>query len=202
MNKNNEETPVKALSRERFLGLLYITELILLLLSLVIARLASGRYFPYGFSLSAENILLGLLAAVPVAVLILLATIGPISEMDLVARSMGKITTRLKQILGSSIQSLTAFDIVLPSAFAGIGEEIFFRGLLQSYVGVIGAAIVFGLLHALTPTYFVLATAIGLYFGYLYETTGNLLIPMVSHAAYDIFALYLLRLQFAQRRLE
>ena len=87
------------------------------------------------------------------------------------------------------------------SCAAGIAEELFFRGMIQSFAGLWWTALIFGLLHALTPAYFVIATAIGLYFGYLYEVTGNLLIPMVSHAAYDIFALYLLRLQFARRQL-
>ena len=193
MGDQRKEAYVAPLTRSRFLGSLYVTELALVVLSLSIARFVQGSFFPYGFRLTAENLLLGLLLAIPPALLVLSTTIGPISKIALVKSSMANITGRLKQVLGFSIQSLTAFDIVLLSAVAGFAEELFFRGLLQSFLGVTGAAIVFGLLHALTPAYFVMATAIGLYFGYLYEATGNLLLPMVSHAAYDVFALYLLQ---------
>ena len=200
MKSETEKIPAAPLSRARFLASLYLTELILVLLALVVTRLASRAWFPHGFQFTAEHLLLGLLAAMPVVVMILLATFGPISKISAIELSMEKITSRLQRMLGSTVASLTAVDIVLLSAAAGIGEELFFRGMLQSYIGVIAAAVVFGLLHALTPAYFVLATVIGIYFGLIYESTNNLLIPMVGHAAYDIFALYLLRWQFEQQR--
>lgn len=200
MGDQQKRVHARPLTRSRFLGSLYVTELVLVVLSLGIARFTDSNFFPYGFELTAEKLLLGLLSAIPLVLLVLMASTGPVSKIGLVKRAMDNITDRLRQVLGSSVQSLTAIDIVLLSAVAGFAEELFFRGLLQSHLGVIGAAIVFGLLHALTPTYFVMATVIGLYFGYLYEATGNLLIPMVSHAAYDIFALILLRSQFARRQ--
>lgn len=200
MNSETEKIPAAPLSRARFLASLYLTELVLVLLALIVTRLASRAWFPHGFRFTAENLLLGLLAAVPVAILILLATFGPISKIAIIEQSMEKITSRLRRILGSTVVSLTAVDIMLLSAAAGIGEELFFRGMLQSYIGVVAAAVVFGLLHALTPAYFVLATVIGIYFGFVYESTNNLLIPMVGHAVYDIFALHLMRWQFEQQR--
>ncbi len=199
MGDEQKRKHARPLTRSRFLGSLYVTELVLVVLSLGIARFSHSSFFPYGFMLTAEKLLLGLLLAIPLVLLVLMASTGPVSKVDLIKRAMDNITGRLKQVLGSSLQSLTAIDIVLMSTAAGFAEELFFRGLLQSHLGVIGAAIIFGLLHALTPAYFVMATAIGLYFGYLYEATGNLLIPMVSHAAYDIFALTLLQSQFARR---
>ncbi len=198
MQDENEKPRVKSLDRAHFLSSLYLTELILVVLALVITRLASGSWLPYGFNFTAENLLLGLLAAVPVALMILLASFGPISKTPVVEQAMNKITLRLKRLLGSTIPTLSAIDIVLLSIAAGIGEELFFRGMLQSYIGIFGAAMIFGLLHALTPAYFVLATAIGLYFGYLYESTNNLLIPMIGHAAYDVFAVYLLKWSFTR----
>jgi membrane protease YdiL (CAAX protease family) len=201
---DDQPTTPPPLTRKRFLGSLYLTELVLVLLSLGVARLVEGRYLPFAVQWSAEALLLGLLSAVPLALLILLASYGPVSRITLIEQAMNRITDRLRQVLGASIRSLTAVDIVLLSLAAGVAEELFFRGLLQSYIGVIGSALVFGLLHALTPAYFVMATAIGLYFGYLYEIGGNLLIPMAGHAMYDIFALYLLQWQFkkdTQKRL-
>jgi len=185
------------LSKRRFLWSLYLTELVLVLLSLIIARFSSGIYLPYNIRFDADGLLLGVAAAVPVALVILSMMSGPVSRLGWVQRPMDRILERLRPPFGLSIRSLGAADIVLLSLAAGIGEELFFRGMMQSFIGVWWAALVFGLLHALTPAYFILATGIGLYFGYLYEATGNLLVPMVSHATYDIFALVLLQRQFS-----
>lgn len=82
---------------------------------------------------------------------------------------------------------------------AGFGEEMLFRGILQyelvSRVGAspalaIGASsILFGALHAVTPMYAALATLASIYFGYLYTHAGNLAVPILCHALYDVGAL-------------
>jgi membrane protease YdiL (CAAX protease family) len=80
---------------------------------------------------------------------------------------------------------------------AGLGEEMLFRGVLQyellNRIGRVGAvgvsSVIFGLLHAVTPMYAFLATLASVYFGWLYLDTGNLVVPIVTHAVYDIGAL-------------
>jgi membrane protease YdiL (CAAX protease family) len=79
------------------------------------------------------------------------------------------------------------------SLLAGVGEELLFRGVIQGGLdGVIGnvpalvvASVVFGAMHALSRAYFLVATAMGFYLGWLYLATGNLLIPVVVHFLYD-----------------
>ncbi len=91
-------------------------------------------------------------------------------------------------------------EFALVSLMAGLGEEMFFRGLIQQaivehaspWLGVAIASLVFGLLHALSLTYAALAAAIGAYFGILTLATGNLIAAIVAHAAYDFFALWYL----------
>jgi membrane protease YdiL (CAAX protease family) len=99
---------------------------------------------------------------------------------------------------------LTVSHLALLSILAGVGEELMFRGLLQGglapYLGDAGALVAasaaFGLCHALTRTYAVLATLIGLWLGGLWLLADNLLAPMITHALYDFLALiYLLRLR-------
>lgn len=101
---------------------------------------------------------------------------------------------------GSSTLELFAL-----SAAAGVGEELLFRGVAQDgiaqyvggqsamLVGLIGASLLFGLAHAVSPAYAILAFGMGLYLGALYEFTGNLVAPIVAHAAYDFAAFLLLR---------
>ena len=83
---------------------------------------------------------------------------------------------------------------------AGVGEELLFRGVVQSkLIGLLNddtlaltiSSVIFGVLHAVTPLYAGLATIAGFYFGWIYNISdGNLLVPMVTHAVYDIAALY------------
>jgi membrane protease YdiL (CAAX protease family) len=50
-------------------------------------------------------------------------------------------------------------------------------------------------LHALTPTYALLAVLAGAYLGGVWLLSGNLLVVIVAHGIYDFVALlYLLRL--------
>jgi len=88
-------------------------------------------------------------------------------------------------------------DLAGIALLAGLGEEMLFRGVLQDsfarwmplWVAIVMAAVLFGVLHAVTPTYAVLATVVGAYLGGLYLWTGNLLAAIVAHAVYDFVAL-------------
>ena len=91
----------------------------------------------------------------------------------------------------------TLLDMVLISVLAGLGEEVLFRGFMQTTLaGVIGlwaavvlTGIVFGLAHFITITYAVYATVIGVYLGLLLITFDNLLVPVLAHGVYDFLAL-------------
>lgn len=89
------------------------------------------------------------------------------------------------------------FVSILLGAAAGWGEEWLFRGVFQtvlsdkfsSNIALAISGIVFGLLHAVTPVYALLAGAASVFFGYLYNISGNLAVPMICHAVYDVGAL-------------
>jgi membrane protease YdiL (CAAX protease family) len=76
---------------------------------------------------------------------------------------------------------------------AGLAEELLFRGVIQAKWGIIAASILFGVLHAVTPAYVILATVIGFYIGLLYHCFQGLLIPIQLHCIYDFGALIYLR---------
>ena len=116
----------------------------------------------------------------------------------LLARACGE---NLQQLLRPSIES--ALRGV--AAAAGIGEESLFRGALQPIViawtspiaGLIIVSLVFGLLHAASSAYFLLATAVGAYLGWMTLAFNDLTAPILCHAIYDFVALLWL-----QRRVE
>ena len=100
----------------------------------------------------------------------------------------------------------TVTELLLISIFAGIGEELLFRGLIQAgvadwlggpagpWIALAAASLVFGLAHMISVTYAVIAALIGAYLGLLLIVTDNVLVPMVAHGLYDFVALiYLVR---------
>jgi membrane protease YdiL (CAAX protease family) len=91
----------------------------------------------------------------------------------------------------------TLLDLAVISLVAGIGEEMLFRGLLQTYLcdqldvwlGVILASLAFGLVHPFSTVYVVLAAVVGIYLGWLFIWTDNLLVVILIHGLYDFGAL-------------
>jgi membrane protease YdiL (CAAX protease family) len=95
-------------------------------------------------------------------------------------------------------------EIAVIALLAGLGEEMLFRPIVQgeiarwiglpygSIVGLLIAAILFGLLHKMTITYAILAGLIGLYLGIIWLLSGNLLVPITAHAIYDFLAIVIL----------
>jgi membrane protease YdiL (CAAX protease family) len=94
--------------------------------------------------------------------------------------------------LGDFIRQGDWAHFAVLAAFAGLGEELLFRGVLQPKIGLLLSALVFGLLHALTPTYFIAATILGLYMGGLTEWMGGSIgAAAATHALYDFVVLVL-----------
>jgi len=101
-------------------------------------------------------------------------------------------------LMGGKRKPLIALSIsVLMGTAAGLGEEMLFRGILQSeisenfgdVIALSSSAVIFGALHAVTPLYAGLAFLASLFFGELYLTFHNLAVPVICHGLYDIGAL-------------
>ena len=111
-----------------------------------------------------------------------------------------RIRDFLREHLLPYLHDANLLDLAMLSIAAGVGEEILFRGFLQSWLtmqfGIVAAigltALVFGLLHPVSITYVVIATLIGAYLGGVWLVSGNLLAPIVTHAVYDFVAVLIL----------
>ena len=141
-----------------------------------------------------DALLLGLVGTVPMVLALLC--------MD---RWPGWPFCQTKQFLQNQIvplfADLSVGQLMLLSLAAGIGEELLFRGLVQAgviawigppnglFAGLVLASVIFGVCHWLTTMYAILATLVGLYLGWLFLISGNLLTPIVAHALYDFVAL-------------
>lgn len=112
--------------------------------------------------------------------------------------SLAYIRRLLIDTLGPSLNRYHWTDVFMLAAIAGVSEEILFRGVIQPWMesslgmmaGLIGSNIIFGLVHAVTPLYALLAALMGLYLGWSLDYGGdrNLLTPIIIHGLYDFLA--------------
>lgn len=142
---------------------------------------------------NAVDALWGVVAALPPLALLIALMRLPLAAIDSVRKFC-------RDYLIPLFRAASWRHIVLVCALAGLGEEMLFRGFVQLgltdaiggtqgiVVGLAVASITFGLAHAATCAYAVAATVIGLYLGAVLLVTGNLLVPIVAHAVYDLGA--------------
>jgi membrane protease YdiL (CAAX protease family) len=131
----------------------------------------------------------------------LLFCVPMLAALYFVLRSRWSALSRFREEIEEKVRPVFAnskiLDLLLIALLAGVGEELFFRGWLQSVLtgrfgilfGIILAGAIFGFAHFLSIGYALYAGLTGLYLGALYQVFGNLYIPMVVHALYDFIAL-------------
>jgi membrane protease YdiL (CAAX protease family) len=150
---------------------------------------------------SSSAIIQGIIYTIPLGIMVGALEIIENQWNIKVLKDVEKATNRsVLSILGGSFLPVVGLATATGlGVAAGIGEEMLFRGVLQyelldrignNVVAVGLSSVIFGALHAVTPLYAGLATLASVYFGWLYLVSGNLVVPIVTHAVYDIFALY------------
>jgi uncharacterized protein len=150
-----------------------------------------------GFSLSWDALTYGTLLSLPLGVLAIVLDV--VEERVPALQDVTKATQRsVLALLGGKWKPAVAVITALALGIAaGVGEEMLFRGVLQyelearlgGFVAVTVASLIFGALHAVTPLYAFLASLASIYFGWLYTSSGNLTVPITTHAVYDFLAL-------------
>jgi membrane protease YdiL (CAAX protease family) len=102
---------------------------------------------------------------------------------------------QIKFMLGKHTISELVTNIIFISLFAGIGEELFFRGVLQRlfikafknpWMGIIVTAFLFSALHVQFFG-FIPRFLLGILLGAVYWYSGSLLTAIVAHFLYDAF---------------
>jgi membrane protease YdiL (CAAX protease family) len=98
----------------------------------------------------------------------------------------------LEQDIFPLVREATLGELLLGAATAGFSEELLFRGLLQPFIGLVAASLVFGLLHGPSRGLWPLAAwaaGAGAFLGALQISAENLMLPTLVHAFYDALAL-------------
>ncbi|QDT91274.1 CPBP family intramembrane glutamic endopeptidase [Gimesia algae] len=148
------------------------------------------------------DLLIGALAALPLYLFFFWTAKLPI-------KSFQQIQQFLLEELGPRVEHGKVWELFILCIFIGLGEEMLFRGVLQSWAtqyGVVAAIIftniLFGVLHSITRLYVIVATLMGVYMSLLLIlfTPQNLLIPVTTHTVYDFMCfMYVMRVYRQQK---
>jgi membrane protease YdiL (CAAX protease family) len=192
-------TSERTLTRREILGLATAFEGGMLVLALVVGWLL-GRP-PWGYLGPSISVLaLGLVATIPLFALLAWSSRSQLSPLV-------RLRQEIDTVLVPAFGACTRLDLAAVSLLAGVGEEALFRGLIQPgiaevttpWIGLLSAGVLFGLAHLVTPTYAILAGIVGMYLGWLFISSENLLLPVTVHSVYDFAALtFLTRRQLGQ----
>ena len=184
-SRGSRETLMRSVS---LLRLATLGEGLLVLIALVWARWRETVFVLGG---ATEGILIGLMTAVGLgaANYYLLCAAPDLAGV----RSIRRLYVEgLKPVFGN----LSASEITIISLAAGIGEELLFRGVLQTEMGLLPASVIFGLLHmggSGTLVFGCWVMLMGGALGGLAIWTGGLMAPIVAHAVYDAAAMSYMR---------
>jgi membrane protease YdiL (CAAX protease family) len=177
-------------SPDRFFKNACLFEAALIVVAVVLGWLSGINPFT-SLHYSESAIIYGILGTIPLFLLFLFLE-------QLTAESVVTIRRLLLETLGPGLHRYHWADLFILAAIAGISEEVLFRGVIQPWMesswgltaGLVGSNLIFGLVHAVTPLYAVLATLVGIYLGLALDYGGdrNLLTPIIIHGLYDFLA--------------
>lgn len=184
--KNKYNELIKGLTDREILFHLYMTQIILLVITIVLGFLLFDQFsFMKAIDFSDIRILLiGVPAGVAVVMLdILLMKWLPSSYYD-----DGGLNKRI-------FKNRSILHIAWIAAFVAISEELLFRGVIQTKVGLILASLIFAVIHYRYLFNWFLFTNIvvlSFFIGYMYEWSENLALTIVMHFTIDfLLGLYI-----------
>ena len=187
-----------------------ILEGMLVIIAILVSYLYDGKPLLNPIRFDLEGLGMGIAATLPMVAYFAFS----LSRFGRNIAALKKIYELLRDMLSRAIIEMPTWQIIALGMSAGIGEECLFRGVLQRVFegwmpelntiltpqvnAILITGFIFGLLHAFTPAYFILATAISIYLGFLANYTGNLLPPILAHGLYDVVVLLLLKRLFLE----
>ena len=179
-------------TRSEFLNLVGLVQGTVLLLAILLA-LVLGVQPWRTISFAPMEILLSVLGVLP---------------MFLAFYASGSLNDLVVRMFGRPLSTLSVADMALVAVVVGIGEEVLFRGVLQTALGresamfgLVAANLLFAACHAVNRTYFVTAFLVGCYLSSLMLAgdDDNLLRPIVAHTVYDFVAFLMIRREWRSR---
>ncbi|MCQ6273844.1 CPBP family intramembrane metalloprotease [Bacillus sp. V3B] len=188
---------IKEISDRELILSLYTTQILLLIISFFLGVFLFDSYSTFFdlFHWQDINILLvGGMAGIAVVILdLVLMKILPAKYYD-----DGGLNERM-------FQKRSLFEIAMIAAVVSIGEEILFRGVIQTHLGLILSSLIFAFVHyryLFNWFLFVNITGLSFFIGYIYLQTGNVLVTIFMHFLIDFLLGCIIKFKFAKKHKE
>ncbi|MBB6444734.1 CPBP family intramembrane glutamic endopeptidase [Bacillus benzoevorans] len=102
-------------------------------------------------------------------------------------------------------QKRSFIEIAVIAVFVAAGEEILFRGVIQTHFGLVPASLLFALVHyryLFQVFLFINVTGLSFFIGFIYLQTENLAVPIVMHFIIDFLLGCLIKIKYEKNKKE
>ena len=192
--KNKYNEIISSLTDKELLFHLYLTQIIILFISAILGWLLFGdlSYWDH-FQLNDPNLYkVGVSAGIVVVITdIVLMKVLPSSFYD-----DGGLNERI-------FKGRHPFHIIVIAAFVAFSEELLFRGIIQTKLGLILASIIFAVIHYryLFNWYlFLNIVLLSFVIGVIYQWTGNFAVTFIMHFVIDFLLGIYIRFRHSLKR--
>jgi membrane protease YdiL (CAAX protease family) len=187
----------RSIDRTTIMNITFVLEAVLLLASTFWLQVAQINLLPE-LRFSKNALIIGLLSGIGIASSgFLVAWLGNVFKDSL--KWLHTLTKIIFEEIAPLFATLNFTDICIVAAASGFCEEIFFRGIVQSQIGLLPTSILFGFFHCPSKrhiSYGIWALTAGLFLGWLRDWTGCLWVPIIAHALSNLIAIASLRYFF------
>ena len=185
---------INGLTDKDLLFHLYMTQVILCAISLILGFIFFGDFSYFNnFNLKDFQIIsIGIPAgiAVVIADILLMKWLPPSYYDD------GGLNERI-------FKNRNVFHILIIALFVAFSEELLFRGIIQTKVGLILASIIFAIIHyryLFNWFLFINIVILSFFIGLIFDWTGNLAVTIIMHFVIDFLLGVYIKIKRPSRR--
>ncbi|MBK5501043.1 CPBP family intramembrane glutamic endopeptidase [Peribacillus sp. TH14] len=192
--KNKQAELIKQLTDKQLLYNLFLTQIILLTLAFFLGIILFNDRSTF-FDLFIFNDLNILLFGIPAGIIVVLFDLFMMRVTPSSYQDDGGINERI-------FSSLSYPMIFVVALVVAISEELLFRGVLQTHLGLLWTSIIFAAVHyryLFNWFLFLNVLVLSFFIGFLFEWTNNLLVTITAHFLIDFILGVLIRRKQAKR---
>ncbi|AXN37376.1 CPBP family intramembrane glutamic endopeptidase [Peribacillus butanolivorans] len=192
--KNKQAELIKQLTDKQLLYNLFLTQIILLTLAFFLGIILFNDRSTF-FDLFIFNDLNILLFGIPAGIIVVLFDLFMMKVKPSSYQDDGGINERI-------FSSLSYSMIFVVALVVAISEELLFRGVLQTHLGLLWTSIIFAAVHyryLFNWFLFLNVLVLSFFIGFLFEWTNNLLVTITAHFLIDFILGVLIRRKKAKR---
>ena len=192
--KNKQAELIKQLTDKQLLYNLFLTQIIILTISLFLGMILFEDFsaFLNLFNFNDINILL---VGVPAGLLVVIFDVIMMKVTPASYQDDGGVNERIF----SNLPYTMVFIVALVVA---ISEELLFRGVIQTHLGLLWTSMIFAAVHyryLFNWFLFMSVLVLSFFIGFLFEWTENILVTITAHFLIDFILGILIRRKYVKR---